>query len=502
MTFMRGLPVVVGGGLAGLSAVLAYDGPSILAVSGRLGEETASGLAQGGIAAAIGAGDTIESHAADTHAAGAGLCDPDAVMAITSAGPATIRALEGAGVVFDRDGSGRLDLHLEAAHRHARIAHAGGDRTGAAIVAALVARVRETPRIVVMENHAVCGLDVHDGRLRAVHLHGPGGMRTVETALCAIATGGIGSLWAGSTTPAGNRGSGLAAAARAGAVLADMEFVQFHPTALDVPSPATGGWRPLVSEAVRGAGALLVDETGARFTDELAPRDVVSRAIAAHRTAGHHVFLDARMALGERFSAHFPGIAAACLSHGIDPARMPIPVSPAVHYHMGGIRTDHSGRSSIEGLSACGEAACTGLHGANRLASNSLLEAFVTGEAVGHEWSGRALRVPPASGPGSRLPVDASPSATQEIGRLMSRHAGILRDAAGLKHLLADLVPHADRNDDALVGALVAMAALRREESRGSHHRLDFPHEGNAFPRTMTIGDLSSCYTPSMEFIS
>ena len=286
-------------------------------------------------------------------------------------------------MVFDRDPAGRLALGLEAAHARRRIVHVAGDGTGAAIMRALVAAVQATPSITVIEGLEARRLLVDDRGIAGVLAAGPADACLLPSRRVVLATGGLGGLYAHTTNPLGAIGQGLVLAARAGAALADMEFVQFHPTALDVGLDPM----PLVSEAVRGEGAVLVDETGARFMagkgrGELEPRDVVSRAVAAHIAAGHRVFLDARPALGADFARHFPGITARCRAAGIDPVRQPIPVRPAVHYHMGGIAVDAEGRSTIEGLWACGEVAASGLHGANRLASNSLLEAVVMASAV------------------------------------------------------------------------------------------------------------------------
>jgi L-aspartate oxidase len=294
-----------------------------------------------------------------------------------------------------------------------------------------------------------------------------------------IATGGIGGLYRHTTNPLGALGQGVALAARAGALLADMEFVQFHPTALDVGLDPM----PLVSEAVRGEGAVLVDETGARFTDELQPRDQVSRAVWRHQADGHRVFLDARSALGGRFAERFPAIAARCRAAGVDPAREPIPVRPAAHYHMGGIAVDAAGRSSVAGLWACGEAAATGLHGANRLASNSLLEA-----AACARWVAGSV----AGAPARRLPLPSLPAlppaaAAGAVRQIMSAGLGVLRDRAGLSKAIAALRPLAFADgaaaDAAAVGLVIAVAALAREESRGGHWRSDFPFRASGAAR-------------------
>ncbi|WP_367160380.1 L-aspartate oxidase [Kozakia baliensis] len=488
LTRYAGWPVIAGAGLAGLSTALHLDGPCVVLSPSPLGENAASSLAQGGIAAALGPGDSPALHAQDTLAAGAGLCDPAIVRTMTQAAPDAVRTLLEWGVPFDRHTSGALDLHLEAAHSRARIAHAAGDGSGAAIMRALIARVRATPRIIVLEGASLRALDVHENRLRGIWV----GLSYIPTSACVIASGGVGALYAEATSPSGNRGLGLAIAARAGARMADMEFVQFHPTALDIGDRP--GRRPLVSEAVRGAGAALIDETGERFTDELASRDVVSRAIAAHLHEGHRVFLDARKVLAGHFAQHFPTIAASCAAIGIDPDLNPIPVRPAVHYHMGGIEVDARGRSSISGLWAAGEAACTGLHGANRLASNSLLEAFVTGQSVAQDLNAISL-------PNAHHVADAPPALTSahDYGRLMSAEAGILRNEAGLSKLRRRLSSDALQDDHALVGAFIAHAALQRRESRGSHWRTDYPERTAPHRNSFILADLP-LHATSLEY--
>ncbi|GBQ29941.1 succinate dehydrogenase flavoprotein subunit [Gluconacetobacter sacchari DSM 12717] len=468
---LAGQPVIAGGGLAGLATALLMDRPCVLLSPAPLGRDAASALAQGGIAAAIGADDTVALHVADTLAAGAGLCVPDAVSAIVGAGPDAVAGLRALGVVFDPGADGRPDLHLEAAHCRARIAHAGGDGTGAETMRALVARVRATPRVTVLEGARLRRLVVRDGRVAGVEIVQGGVVVALPTAACVIATGGVGALFPATTSPPGGQGLGLACAARAGAVLRDMEFVQFHPTAL--AGGPDGAPRALVSEAVRGAGAILVDETGACFTDGLAPRDVVARAIAAHLAAGHQVLLDARAATRGDFARHFPGIARACAARGLDPDRQPIPVRPAVHYHMGGIETDLNGRSSVPGLWACGEAASTGLHGANRLASNSLLEAFVCAGFVARDLDAVSLPVPRSLG--EPVPDAGDGVDLADLHACLGRAAGILRDEAGLARAARMLAPHVATDDRALVGAMLCLAALERRESRGGHSRTDYP---------------------------
>jgi L-aspartate oxidase len=484
---LAGCPVIIGGGLAGLMTALRLaPQPVILLAKVPLTEGAASAWAQGGIAAAVGEDDRPALHAADTVAAGDGLTDAVVANRIAAAAPAAIIELERHGVVFDRGTDGRLSLGLEAAHARRRIVHVTGDGAGAAIMRALVAAVQATPSITVIEGLEARRLLVDDRGIAGVLAAGPFDACLLPTRRVVLATGGLGGLFARTTNPLGAIGQGLALAVRAGAALADMEFVQFHPTALDVGLDPM----PLVSEAVRGEGAVLIDETGARFMSgngrgELEPRDVVSRAVAAHVAAGHRVFLDARPALGADFAAHFPGIAARCRAAGIDPARQPIPVRPAVHYHMGGIAVDAEGRSTVEGLWACGEAAATGLHGANRLASNSLLEAVVMAGAVAGSLAGTQPAPLPAARP---VALPAAPDASTLRG-VISETLGLVRDRAGLERAVAHLQPLAfsggSTADPALVALTIATAALAREESRGGHWRVDFPKPSPAWARRL-----------------
>ena len=474
---LAGQPIVIGAGLAGLMTALHLSPQPVVVLSkAPLGAEAASGWAQGGIAAALGADDDIPRHVADTLACGEGLCDVGTVERIARAARDAVEDLARRGVVFDRTSEGGLALGLEAAHSRRRIVHAGGDGTGREIMRALVDAARRLPGITLLENVEARRLILEDGRVAGVLAVGPEGALLLPGTRVVIATGGIGGLYRHTTNPLGAIGRGLALAARAGAVLADMEFVQFHPTALDAGLDPM----PLVSEAVRGEGAVLIDERGERFMvgqgrAELEPRDVVARAVWRHLARGHRVFLDARRALGPRFAARFPGIAATCSAAGIDPADAPIPVRPAAHYLMGGIAVDAAGRSSIEGLWACGEAAATGLHGANRLASKSLLEAAASARwvaaSVAGTSAGRTRPAPPLAVPQA---ADARP-----VRRILAQKVGVLRDRDGLADAIAALGSLAFGDgaaaDPAAVGLLVAVAALRRRESRGSHCRSDFP---------------------------
>ena len=485
-------PVIVGAGIAGLMTALRLaPRPCVLVSPAPLGFEASSALAQGGVAASLGADDAPALHLADTLAAGAGLCDEQSARRIIEAGPAAIEALIQLGVSFDCDENGAPLLGLEAAHRRRRIVHAEGDGTGRAIVAALIAAVRRTPCIEVLEGFAARRLLVADNRVAGVVLAGVDGPMTLASDKIVLATGGIGGLFEETTNPLECFGQGLALAARAGAALADLEFIQFHPTALATQS------RPmkLISEAVRGEGAILVNQRGERFMAdepgaEMAPRDVVARAVWREIAAGGRVYLDARPALGQGFAKRFPGIAAICQREGIDPAAQPIPVRPAAHYHMGGVAVDAEGRSSVGGLWACGEVACTGLHGANRLASNSLLEAIVcaqwVAQSVGETFAVRCRA--PVSGPQLSAP---NPKPVRPI---LSYAAGVLRERDGLRDAIGALFPPASARDGsadpALVGLMIAVSALRREESRGAHFRSDFPTlAAKAKRTTLTLGE-------------
>lgn len=482
---LGGRPVIIGGGIAGLMTALHLAPEPVLLLSRTpLGAEASSAWAQGGLAASLGDDDDPALHLADTLAAGDGLCDGEMASRILNAAPGAIETLAGFGVRFDRIPEGTPRLGLEAAHSRRRIVHADGDGSGREIMRALVAAVRSTPTIEVVEGFEARRLAVEDGRIAGVLMSGPAGPVFFATGRVVLATGGIGGLFHDSTNPLGSCGQGLALAARAGAALADLEFIQFHPTALD------GSNRPmtLISEAVRGEGATIVDETGRRFLDgvrgaELAPRDIVARAVWNHLADGHRVFLDAREKPGPAFAGQFPTIASACSKAGLDPARDLIPVRPAQHYHMGGVAVDGSGRTSVAGLWACGEVASTGLHGANRLASNSLTEAVVCARCVAESLSGTpARRTKPAIA--SDYP---SPDPTP-VRPLLSRALGVVRDGEGLKAAARTLLTLAERkdaaSDPAAVGLMIAMAALQRRESRGAHYRTDFPDHAAAARRS------------------
>jgi L-aspartate oxidase len=483
---LAGIPLIIGGGLAGLMTALRLaPHPVVLLSKAPLGAEASTPWAQGGLAASLGDDDDPALHLADTLAAGDGLCDVMASKRIVHAAPADIKALVRLGVAFDRTADKTLSLGLEAAHSRRRIVRVGGDGAGRELMRALVQAVRATPSITVIEGVEARRLLVDDNGITGVLAAGAEGPLVFPTQRVVLATGGIGGLFLDTTNPAGCFGQGLALAARAGAELADLEFVQFHPTALDGPE------RPmkLVSEAVRGEGAILVDETGRRFLAsqpgaELAPRDVVARGIWRHIAAGHRVFLDAREKPGADFASRFPAIAGFCRTAGIDPATQPIPVRPAAHYHMGGVAVDGAGRSSVAGLWACGEVSSTGLHGANRLASNSLTEAVVcagwVAESVTGTVAGRARKAVPIA-----LPPRPDPSVVRPI---MSRGVGLMRDRDGLSAAAGALLPlassHTAASDPATVGLMISVMALRREESRGAHARTDFPQRDAVARRT------------------
>src|SRR5690349_18040537 len=437
--------VIVGGGLAGLFCALKLaPRPVTLISAAPLGEGASSAWAQGGIAAAVSEGNSAEAHAADTVAVGGGIVDEEVALSLAREAGARIDDLLHYGVPFDRDLEGRLAVGREAAHSARRIVHVRGDMAGKAIVSALIEAVRRTPSIRIIEGLVAESLLTEDGAVTGLQLRKAHdtAARPVLLASRAIvlATGGIGHLYAVTTNPREASGLGLALAARAGAVIADPEFVQFHPTAIMVGrDPA-----PLATEALRGEGATLINNSGERFMQaihplaELAPRDIVARGVFAEIAAGRGAFLDAREALGARFAEKFPTVYASCLAAGIDPAIQPIPVAPAAHYHMGGIAVDARGRTSLRGLWAGGEVSSTGAHGANRLASNSLLEAVVYAARIAEDIANQQIEAPASLPSALAVPRNCAPSplAEKNLRALMSSHVGVIRDGESLEDAL------------------------------------------------------------------
>ncbi|MDY6924032.1 MAG: L-aspartate oxidase [Pseudomonadota bacterium] len=472
-------PLIIGGGLAGLSAALAAAPRKVLVVTpAPLLQACSSAWAQGGVAAALSGTDTPGLHAADTRVAGAGLVEAEAARLLTEDGRATVEWLAALGAPFDRDATGGFAVSLEAAHSRARVARVGGDGAGRAILSALVAAARAAPHIEVWENGRLRGL-IRDetGRVRGALIERDGRLVQVLAPAVVLATGGAGGLYAQTTTPAQLLGEGMALAFQAGAEILDPEFVQFHPTAIDVGLDPM----PLATEALRGEGARLIDRDGRFLLGEpadadLQPRDVVARAVHAARADGRGAFLDARTAIGPAFKHEFPAVFAACMRAGLDPRVAPIPVAAAAHYHMGGIAAGADGRTTLPGLFAVGECAATGVHGANRLASNSLLEAAAFGRRTGRAAAGAS----PAVGPvlPTRPSVDLSHVDLQTLRATMGDEAGVMRSADGLTRALAVLDQLEARAPDAaplIAARLIVEAALARRESRGGHYRTDFP---------------------------
>ena len=503
--------VVVGTGIAGLIAALeASRRHEVILVTKAELSESNTRYAQGGIAAAMFPDDSVASHVADTLAAGAGLNDLHAVEVLCAEGPQRVRDLIALGVEFDRAADGSLQRGHEAAHSHRRVLHAMGDATGLAIELALVRAVRQVA-VEIHENTFMRDLVVREGRVGGVEVVASGAPFAIDADFVILASGGAGQLYTHTTNPAVATGDGVAAALRAGAVVSDLEFYQFHPTSLAVPG------NPLISEAVRGEGAALLDSAGRRFMThpdrELAPRDIVAREIATQMAAqgGAPVMLDAT-ALGREFlAARFPGITATTAAHGFDWATQPIPVTPAAHYWMGGVRTDDSGRTSIAGLLAVGEVSNTGVHGANRLASNSLLESLVfawrAAAALDTPWVPLEIQeLIPGSAPIALLPdhggaltpefPESQPVSRPELQHLMWNSVGLYRSGPALRaaeaalagwHVDGDTVHDLENRNLLDLARVIVRAALAREESRGAHYRSDFPSTDPRFARHLAF---------------
>ena len=474
--------IIIGAGIAGLCTALAAAPRQVLLLSrGSAGSDGATPLAQGGIAAALGAGDNPAQHAHDTVIAGAGCNDRQAVAVLTEQAPAAIAWLQQHGVAFDRDGDA-LSLHLEGGHRHARIAHAGGDRSGQRIAHALAEAAKRSAHVRCLTGCDVDALLLRDGYVVGVRARdGNGQARQIMAAAVVLATGGIGALFACTSNPASADGAGLALGLRAGAAGRDLEFVQFHPTALAPNADPMPTQLPLISEAIRGAGARLCDGDGAPLMagvdprGDLAPRDIVARRVWQVRQTGASTWLDARC-IGAHWPQQFPTVFAACQAQGIDPRHAPIPIQPVAHFHMGGLATDLLGQTSVPGLYAVGEVACNGVHGSNRLASNSLLEGVVFGRQLG-TWLAHAPAAPAAPGAPQTLALGASLDGPgrQYLRELLWQHLGPVRSGSGLDSALAAIANTPALNASwpgELARALLA-AARQRQHSIGAHYRAD-----------------------------
>ncbi|MGI9951672.1 L-aspartate oxidase [Moorellaceae bacterium AZ2] len=501
--------LIIGSGIAGLFTALKLAARyRIMVVTKERPEDCCTYLAQGGMAAVMDEGDSVELHVQDTLAAGAGLGNQEAARVLAEEGPERVRELLEWGIAFDRE-QGRLALGREGAHSRRRVLHAGGDATGAVIWQGLFTRARAQAGIHILPRTMALDLLVEEGRcFGALVLWPDGSLGAVLAAATVLASGGAGRLYPVTTNPAGATGDGVAMAYRAGAEVVDLEFYQFHPTALAHPSAA--GF--LITEAVRGEGAILRNEKGERFMPayhpqaELAPRDVVARAIVREmaRTGGGRIYLDLSHLDPVWLERRFPTVITTCRRAGLDPARDWLPVAPAAHYFMGGVRTDLNGHTSLEGLYACGEAACTGVHGANRLGSNSLLEGVVFGGRIARELLDRKLTsptCPPLQYKELREGgTPAKDTMAAELREIMARRVGLLREGEGLQEAASKLqrywsrlayeVPTrraAESNNMLLLAGLMVTAAAWRRESRGAHYRTDFPAPDPAYMKHLVL---------------
>lgn len=484
--------IIIGAGLGALYAALKLaPHPVVLISPETLGEGASSAWAQGGVAAAMDAKDSPDNHADDTISAGAGTVDPKVAKLVTQEARDHILDLTELGTPFDRTRDGGYVLSREAAHSFARVVRVKGDQAGAEIMAALIETVRETPSVQALEGVMAVDLEIEDNRVTGVAVQAAHDARSAPILLrgkaILVAGGGSGGLYAKTTNPPRIRGQVIGMAARAGAVIADPEFVQFHPTAMDVgEDPA-----PLATEALRGEGAILINKDGKRFMldvhedAELAPRDVVARAIFEQTQAGNRPMLDTTKAIGAEIKDLFPSVTEACLRNGIDPSVEPIPVAAAAHYHMGGIATDTNGKASLDGLWVCGEASSTGLHGANRLASNGLLEALVYARICAEGITNNLSPMKDAplielSFKDGGTPPDVD--AVKQLRETMTNLVGVVREAKGLKTALRTIARLEESHGNSLsfrnmcaTATLITTGALLREESRGAHERVDFP---------------------------
>lgn len=512
----QGKIIVIGAGLAGLFTALKLSPRPVTVISPTsLGEGASSFWAQGGIAAAIGDGDTPEKHVQDTIAVGGGIVDEAIASLVAHEATERIEDLLSYGVPFDKDIAGKLKLSREAAHSERRIVRVKGDMAGKAIMECLITAVRNAPSINILEGYSVINLSANDNKVSGVYISPYNDMETIHLITgpaVVMASGGVGGLYSVTTNPSTSVGEGMALAAKAGAVIADPEFVQFHPTAIHVgEDPA-----PLATEALRGDGAILVTREGQRFMlqehqdAELAPRDIVARAVHKNNQNDNGAFLDCTKAIGNSFRERYPTVYDKCRQSGIDPSSTPIPVAPAAHYHMGGIYTDKNGKTSIEGLWACGEASSTGMHGANRLASNSLLEAVVFAARIAEDIKlsdTEKFVLAPVSTDRFSSENTEEQEQFQLLRSLMSKHLGVIRTEVGMKELLNTIIEFRKQKNSIhfenilIATQLMTQAALMRKESRGGHFRSDYPDNDDHFSdrtymRVSASGEIEKITSP------